>query len=253
MRSWAAYARFTPEGIAVAVMEGRRAVSLAPDYAVARGTLAMGLAILYQQRGFRDRELIDEAIEHAEKALELNSNHASVLFQVVNTLVNAGRWAEALPLAERAVDLNPSLVDARQALASTLSHFERYEEALVHLAEGDRIAPRAFQQVISLGHRCWALYGLGRIEAALDVVSDYVRLHPIGKYPLMSRAVFLQALGRIDEAQDMMLRTRKTAPGEPLEFWIGFARGSYMSETMFRSYSQHFIDAWKATPEEPHA
>ncbi len=48
----------------------------------------------------------------------------------------------------------------------------------------------------------------------------------------------------------MVHRTRKVAPGEGLEFWVGLARGSYMSETMFNSYSQHFIDVWNATPLE---
>jgi len=250
MRSWAAYARMTPQSMAVAVVEARRAVSLAPDYAVARGTLAMALALAYSETGFRDRKLIDEAIQHAEVALQLNPNHPSVLFQVVNTFGHAQRWAEVLPLAHRAVEMNPSLVDARQALAVSLNHFERYDEALAHLAEAERLAPRAFQQVFTYCHRCWALYGLGRLEAALEVGNEAVRLDPTGKYILMTLVVFLQALGRAEEAQDMMHRTRKVAPGEPLEFWIGFARGSYMSETMFKSYSQHFIDVWNATPKE---
>ena len=250
MRSWAAYARLSPESLAVSVGEARRAVSLAPDYAVARGTLAMSLAFLYAQTGCRDRKLIDGAIEHAEVALELNSNHATVLFQVANAFGYAGRWAEGLPLAERAVELNPSLVDARQVLACSLSHFERYEEALVQLAEGDRIAPGAFQRVYTVGYRCWALYGLGRVEEALEVANASAYI-PTGRYPLMTRTVFLQALGRTTEAKEMICRTRKAAPGEQLEFWIGFARGSYMSETMFKSFSQHFINVWNATPEEP--
>ncbi len=250
MRSWAAYARMTPQSMAVAVVEARRAVSLAPDYAVARGTLAMALALAYSETGCRDRKLIDEAIQHAEVALQLNPNHPSVLFQVVNTFGHAQRWAEALPLAQRAVEMNPSLVDARQALAISLNHFERYDEALAHLAEAERLAPRAFQQVFTYCHRCWALYGLGRLEAALEVGNEAVRLDPTGKYILMTLVVFLQSLGRAEEAQDMMRRARKVAPGEPLEFWVGFARGSYMSETMFKSYSQHFIDVWNATAEE---
>ena len=250
MRSWAAYARMSPESMALAVMEARRAVSLAPDYAVARGTLAMALALAFNATGFRDRELIDEAIGHAEAALRLNPNHASVLFQVSNTFANAQRWPEALASARRAVDVNPSLIDGRQALACMLIHFERYDEALVQLAEAERLAPRAFQQVFTYCHRCWALYGQGRLEEAWESGGEAARLDPTGNFILMTLTVFLQALGRTEEARDMMRTTRKVRPGEPLEFWVGLARGSYMSETMFKSYSQHFIDVWNATPEE---
>ena len=151
MRSWAAYARFTTESLAIGVTEARRAVSLAPDYAVARATLAMALALQFNQTGFRDRALIDEAEQLADAALSLNPNHATVLFQVVNVLINAARPNEALPLAERAVALNPSSIDARHVLAFSLTHYRRFEEALEQLAEGDRVAPRSFQTVFSLG------------------------------------------------------------------------------------------------------
>ena len=248
MRSWAAFARLSPENLTVAVAEARRAVTLAPDYAVAHGTLALSLAYLFGYTGCSDRKLIDEAIEHAEGALELNPNNATVLFQVANAFGSGGRWAEALPLAERAVKLNPSLIDARQILACSLIHFERYDEALFQLAEGDRIAPRAFQEVFTSGYRSWALYGLGRVEDALEVIGAYISTV---RYPVMTRTVFLQALGLTAEAKDMMRRARKLAPDEPLDFWVAFARGTCMSETTCKSFSQHFIDVWNATPVEP--
>jgi TolB-like protein/Flp pilus assembly protein TadD len=250
MRSWASYARMNPESVAIAVAEARRAVSLAPDYAVARATLSMGLALLHQQTGYRDRALIDEAIEHAETALSLNPNHASVLFQVANTYCVARKIAEAMQLAGRAVELNPSLVDARQALAMCLNHFERYEEALIELAEGDRLSPRAFQQVLGLGHRCWALYGLGRLDEALVVASEYVRLDPKFRFALMTLPAFLQELGRTAEAQDAIRKARNAEPNEGLDFWIGLMRGSYISDPMYNSVSKHFIDVWNATPME---
>ena len=93
-------------------------------------------------------------------------------------------------------------------------------------------------------------YGQGRLEAALENVVEAARLDPTGKFILMTRTVFLQALGRTEDARDMLRRTRELRPGEPLEFWVGLARGSYMSETMFKSYSKHFIDVWNATPVE---
>jgi TolB-like protein/Flp pilus assembly protein TadD len=250
MRSWAAYARFSSESLALAVAEARRAVSLAPEYAVARATLAMALALQYNQRGFRDHALIEEAQQQADVALSLNPNHATVLFQVTNVLVNARRVHEALSFAERAVALNPSSIDSRQVLAASLIHSERYQEALEQLAEGDRVAPRAFQTVFSLGHRAWALYGLGRLEEALAACTEFARLDPAFAYPQLSRVVCLQALGRASEAQEAVRKARKVAPGEGLDFWLGLAKNSYFSEADKQSFAQHFTYAWNATPEE---
>lgn len=249
MRSWAAYARFTTESLAIGVTEARRAVSLAPDYAVARATLAMALALQFNQTGFRDRALIDEAEQLADAALSLNPNHATVLCQVVNVLINAARPNEALPLAERAVALNPSSIDARHVLACSLTHHRRFEEALEQLAEGDRVAPRSFQTVFSLGHRSWALYGLGRLEEALACVNEYARLDPSFAYPPLTRVVCLQALGRTAEAQEAVRKARKVAPSEDLDFWLRLITYSYFAEVDKQSVAQHFTDAWNATPE----
>lgn len=248
MRSWAAYARFTPESMEVAQAEARRAVELAPDYAVARGTLAMGLALLYAVNGARDRGMIEEAVSHAELALALNPNHATVLFQVVNTFGNAGRWDEALPLAQRAVEINPNLIDARQSLALVLIHFERYEEALFHLAEGDRLSPRAFQQVLALGHRCWALYGMGRIEEALAVVSEYLARDQNNRFPLMTRAMLLQQLGRFDDARLAIRQLRKAIPEGSLGYWLSLVTSSYLPDALKEPFAQNLAAAWEAEP-----
>jgi TolB-like protein/Flp pilus assembly protein TadD len=248
MRSWAAYAHFSAESMVVAIAEARRAVTLAPDYAVARGTLAMALGIAYGYTGSRDRAMLDEAIGHAEAALALNADHATVLFQVVNTFNNAQRFDEAFPLAVRAVEINPNLVDARQTLAIELIHFERFEEALEQLAEGDRLSPRAFQQVLALGHRTWALAGLGRFEEALDVVTHYVRVDPTGRYPLFTRALLLQHLGRTDEAAQAIHAMRRALPHEPLDLWLALIRNSYLPARMLELFETNLAAAWNATP-----
>jgi TolB-like protein/Flp pilus assembly protein TadD len=253
MRSWAAYARQTPETMALAVAEARRAVALAPDYAVARGTLAMALALQFNATGFRDRPLIDEALAHADEAFRLNPNHPAVLFQVANTCCQVGRHDESLRHAERAVELNPNLVDARQALACALIHFERYHEALAQLAEGERIAPRTFQLAYSHGHRSWAYYGLGQVERALDGCRRFEQSNPDAYWGQLTGAVCLQALGRMSEAQDAIRRTRKARPGEPLAFWINCIRHAYLAADKRASFELHFTDAWNATPEEPSA
>jgi TolB-like protein/tetratricopeptide (TPR) repeat protein len=250
MRSWAAYARLTTESMIAAITEARRAVKLAPDYAVARGTLAMALGIAYGYSGYRDRAMLDEALEHAEAALALNPGNATVLFQVAHSYNNALRFDEGFQLAERAVEINPNLVDARQSLALGLIHLGRFDEALEQLAEGDRLSPRAFQQVLALGHRCWALAGLGRFEEALAVVTNYVRVDPTGRYPLYTRAVFLQQLGRADEAKQAVQAMRRALPNESFALWLTLIRNSYLPMRLREVFEANLTAAWESVPEE---
>ena len=51
--------------------------------------------------------------------------------------------------------------------------------------------------------------------------------------------------------RDVDLKAHKAVPGERLELRVGLARVSQMSETIFRSFSLHFIHVWNATPLEP--
>lgn len=178
MRSWAAYARLSPDGMAFAVAEARRAVALSPDYALTHATLAMGLAMLLKETGYRDRELAQEVLQHAEAGLQLNSNHATVLFQVASAFEAVGRHPEAWQLAQRSVELNPNLSDARNVLASQLNRLERYEDVLVQYTEAERRTPRAFSLFFILGNRSWALFGLGRLEEALEAVDKALLLAP---------------------------------------------------------------------------
>ena len=88
------------------------------------------------------------------------------------------------------------------------------------------------------------------LEEALAVVTEYVRLDSGFTYPSMSRVVFLQALGRAAEVQEAVRKTRKVAPGEGLDFWLGLVSNSYFAESDKQTFAQHFTDAWNAMPED---
>jgi tetratricopeptide (TPR) repeat protein len=141
-------------------------------------------------------------------------------------------------------------VTRENTLASGLNHLERYDEVLEQYAEAARRAPRSFSLFFILGNRCWALYGLGRLEEALAAVDEAIQMSPTWSYMLSSRVVILQALGRSAEAQDAIRRARKALPGGGLDLWLDRLRGSHMAPAMFQSFSQHFTDAWNATPED---
>ncbi len=250
MRAWAALARYTPENIATAVMEARRAVQLAPDYALGHSTLGMTLATQFQAGGFRDIALLGEAATHADAALALDTTDAMVLQDVALIFSLAQRWKEALALAERAVSLSPFNANARHVLGRCLVRFNRCEEALVHLAEADRGAPSPELQLYIHLHRAAALAGLGRFEESLESADAAMLLDPIGIYTLYSRAALLQVLGREDEARAVVRQMRAHYPDAPLEFWLGLARASAITEATVNLLEAHLTAAWNATPAE---
>jgi len=217
MRSWAAYARFADDSLQTTIAEARKAVALAPDYAVAHATLSMALGINFTWTGFCDEALAREATEHAERALALNPNNATVLFQVSFVMTHTGRHEEALRYGERAVELNPNSPNARQALALGLTAFERYDEALAHFAEEDRVAPRAFDRFNSLGMRSAVYYAAGRLGESLVAAEQSLALNPNYFWGLACRAVCLEELGRRAEAAAVVRRIRQLEPATPLD------------------------------------
>jgi tetratricopeptide (TPR) repeat protein len=237
----------------VAIHEAGRAASPAPDDGVARVTLSTGLSFLCQRAENRDHALTNEALEQAKTALSFTQDHATVLFQVVHACGDARRYSVALQLAERAVALNPNIIDLRHVLALCLNHRARYEETLVELAEDYRIASRSFLQPGYHGHRAWAFYGLGRLEEALASITKFARFYSSHLFSLMTRPMILHAPGCGVEVREAIRKTRRARLNEELNFWLGFARGTCMSEVPFWPFSHHFRDLRNTTARESRA
>lgn len=250
MRSWAAYARFNDDSLQTTISEARKAVALAPDYAVAHATLAMALGIMFTWTGFCDEMLAREATEHAERALALNPNNATVLFQVSFVMTHMGRREEALRYGERAVELNPNSPNARQAAALALTSFERYDEALAHFAEEDRVAPRSFDRFNSLGMRSATHYGASRLGESLSAAEQSLALNPNYFWGLACKAVCLEELGKRTEAIAVVQRIRKLEPTTPLD--IHLARCGIGIPPVARvKWRASFQRAWEAASAEP--
>ncbi len=76
----------------------RRAVSLAPDLAIARESLGQSLAFVGNW---------EEAEDELESAVSLNPGSSTALRRVASLLATTGRAAEGVPYAERAFELDP--------------------------------------------------------------------------------------------------------------------------------------------------
>ena len=249
-RSWAAIPKFTIPGLQKAVSAARQAQAMAPGYALAESSLALALGVLYQRGGSLQPEVLDEALEHARRALALDENHPTVLFQLSLVKSFAQQWDEALTLARRSVDINPHMPEALQTLAGALIRFARYDEALALLDEADRMAPRGFMYAVSLGNRCWIEFGAGRTENAIAVATQILSVSPGDRNALLLRASHYAEIGEFELARRDMIELRASAPDEPLELFINTIMTSRQTDPARARNAALFKQVWDLTTPE---
>ncbi|UAJ08885.1 winged helix-turn-helix domain-containing tetratricopeptide repeat protein [Glacieibacterium megasporae] len=248
-RSWACIPKFTPEGLAQSIADARKAVAIAPGYALAVSTLAVALGVRYQRAGSREPEVLAEALQHADRALTLGENHGTVLFHVALVKSYAQKWKQALELAERSVELNPNMPEARQTLGGSYTRDERYDEALAQFDDADRLAPRGLYMSISLTNRCWALFGAGRLEEALAVADRVLVIMPSDRTGLMQRIVIAAELGRLERAREDMTELRRVSPGVSRDIFLGTIRASRQADHVRDRDAALFNQVWRDTPD----
>ena len=252
-RCWAHIPRMLPEGLRQGVEHARRAVELGPDMALAESTLGLILGLLYQRTGSLDPALLTEALQHCDRALRLDQNHPTVLVQVSTVRYYAQDWVESLHLAERAVELNPELPDALQTLAGAYTRQERYDEALALLDRADHVAPHGFMFIVSLTNRCWALYGAGRIDEAVETANHILKIMPRDHTGLMMRSVYHAERGEWDAAVLDMRELRQHYPDENLALYLNTIRTSRQTDERRARNADMFEQVWQRTEADPAA
>ncbi|MDD2734110.1 MAG: winged helix-turn-helix domain-containing protein [Desulfuromonadaceae bacterium] len=120
----------------------RRSCRLASDFALAHAYLALviGLGDRIGLLGDRERARV-EALETAERALELDSMDSTVLGFAGCALADIGYPGRALPILKNAVEINPDNAQAWAALGSACLLSGQVEEAVQYLTHGINISP----------------------------------------------------------------------------------------------------------------
>jgi TolB-like protein/Flp pilus assembly protein TadD len=216
MRAMAVYGRLSNEGLRAGIADARKAVAVAPDYALAHAVLASQLGNLYMTMGGRDEALAREGRVHAQRALLLDGSDPTVLTTVGLCMGLIGSWREALGHAQRAVDLNPNIALCRVNLSLVLVHFNRPDDAITHIDAAAILAPRGYQTYLTLGYKALAHYQAGRFEQALQAIDEALRFYPY-IFCLKDKAVFCEKLGKYEEARDAILQLRAAEPSITLD------------------------------------
>jgi tetratricopeptide (TPR) repeat protein len=157
---------------------------------VVRGCLEIGMTEF--QRG-----QMSEALQHFEKALELNPNSVEVLNNCGAVLGKMGRYVEAINKFDQVMETKPNspVFWANRGLA--LGNLGRLQEAL-----------ESFEHALKLKHddpntlhdRGVSLYKLGRKEEALESFERALKIKPDYILAWYSRGVVLGDLDKTDAA-----------------------------------------------------
>lgn len=176
-----------------------RAVELDPTYAIAHAWLARALVFQWSQRWDPDPNLLERALEHARKAVELNPQlpFAYSILCWVQTWRKQGE--AAIAAGWRAVALDPNNADAHLFLSFALAVANRAEEALHYIEQGIRLNPHpsAFYQLV-LG-LCYLV--LEEYEQAVTIFKRGIALRDVFAPNHIWLCVAYAALGRDEEAR----------------------------------------------------
>ena len=216
MRAASVIGRLSPDGLRASIEDARQAVALAPDYALAHAVLTQEVATLYLHDGGKDEAMAREGRAHAQRALALDGSDPTVLTTVAVGLLFLGSWQESLVYARRAVDLNPNIALCHLNLGLICLRFKMPDEAIRHVEAAEVLAPRGYQTYLGLGYKALAHFLAGRIEQALKVIEESLLLYPY-MFSLKDKALFLEKLGRHEEACDAIRLLREAEPSLTLD------------------------------------
>lgn len=249
-RAWYSLTQTNTESIHYAIANAKRAVELAPDYPVAVSTLGLCLGILYQREGSSDEDLLREALEHTRRALQMNGQHHIVQSQA--SLVNyyAQNWEDSLRLAESAYETSPNSMQTILALAGAYTREERYDEAMAMIEKFEAMMPRGLSLIFAYITKCWALYGMGRIDEAIETASQMLKLVPSDHTGLMMRPVLYAERGDWDLALRDISELKRCYPDETLELFLNTIMTSRLADSVREQNAKMFTELWNRAEEQ---
>ena len=247
MRAFAAIRQLNGESVRRAIEEAAHAVAIAPDYGLAHALLADASAIAYMFLSSDNPAEVARIRHHIDHALALDAESAAVLAHVAGALNYTGQAAEGLRWVRRAIAISPGYGLAHQIAGIASEMLGQPEAALAHLADFRRIEPHSPYQHYALAWQADCYLQLGDWSAAEDAFDSCLALNPDANYAYCQKAMVVHHFGRIDEARQLMIETRRREPSATLALWElrtirWHARGPARDEML-----THLRALWAAT------
>jgi serine/threonine protein kinase/tetratricopeptide (TPR) repeat protein len=186
-----------------------RAVERDPTFALAWA--GKSEAALRRYTSTRDPGHLKDAAASAQRALELDGNHAAVQLTAGLVRTAAGDYAEAIGLFQRVLELEPASPEAHRSLASAYAAAGRRQEAEATYRRAIELRP-SWEAYKDLGV---FLFGQSRFEEALPMFLKVVELTPDNYRGYSNAGAVLLQLGRHAEAAQMLERSLQIRPTGP--------------------------------------
>lgn len=191
----------------------RRAIDLDPDLAPAHAYLALLLAIGGQAYYAADRQAAhDEALEAAERALDLAPQSSEVLGCVGCAYSDIGFHEKGIPIIEKAIEMDATNAQAFAALGAAKIVTLDIENGVRDLEHAIKLSPEnagsaLWKATLSIGHMV-----LGDQAAALELAQQACIDDPKYYPGFVAKALVLVQQNRKNEAQSAMDEARRIFP-----------------------------------------
>lgn len=151
----------------------------------------------------------EEALPHAQRAVELKPDFPEALNNLADNLTHTGRPAEALPLLERALALQPRYAQAENNRGVALVSLGRMDEAIQRFQRAIELQPKLAEAHYNLG---LARADRGDFAAAIQQFAETARLRPDHVGAELNWGVALALTNRFSEAQPHFERALQLDP-----------------------------------------
>jgi len=213
--------RWTPEDNVEAQRLFRRAIELDPGFAQAYAWLsyAIVLAMVYFDADPRE-ESLNEAVDIARKAVELDEQDALTHFTCGRALLASKAYQDSLAELESAVELNPNLAMIYCGLGDSLAYEGRVPEAIPYFEKAIALSPYDPQRWSFYSYRALAHLLTGEFELAFEWAQKATRIPNCHYWPFAHRVAALGHLQRESELPTALAELRLRKPN----FSCAFAR-----------------------------
>lgn len=197
----------------------RRAIELDPSFAEAHARLsyAMVLSAVYFGADHTSG-LLDEALEHAEKACRLDPRDAVCRFALGRVYLTRGEYERSISELERAIELNPSMAQAHCALGDSLTYAGKPQDAMPCFDEAVRLSPHDPYRWAFLSYGAAALLFEGDYEKSAKWSSEAIQEPNCHFWAQALLASALGHLGRREQARPALDALRRAVPGITCDF-----------------------------------